>query len=508
MRSSTELLAQCLVSAALLVPAHGSPSLVKRQGTSGNLVDDQALQDAVTIDGLLGHAQDLEDIAYATEGRNRVVGSEGHNNTVKYLVEQLEALGGYYNVELDPFQYTLQQGVSNFSVNSVTYNSTVLEFSPEISIEGVPLVPVANLGCSAEDFPAEVSGAVALISRGICSFADKSYLAAQSGAVAAVIYNNVPGLLGSGTLGGENASFVATAAVSQEHGLALVASYSNTTLASDLDVATVFNTIYSNNVIATTAHTNSSDILFLGAHSDSVAAGPGINDNGSGSSGILEVAIQLAKGGWSTVPTVRFGWWTAEEEGLLGAESYVAKASEAELARIRLYLNFDMIASPNFKLGIYDGDGSAFGLSGPAGSDLTEALFEAWFDSIGQNHSASEFNGRSDYGPFLDAGIPSGGLDTGADDIKTEEDVEKFGGVVGAQADPNYHSAADNVTNLSLDAFEIMGKGIAHALAFYGANGFEGYPERNAAASFKSRSSVDSKPRQTDMHPSRRKSQF
>jgi carboxypeptidase Q len=169
-----------------------------------------------------------------------------------------------------------------------------------------------------------------------------------------------------------------------------------------------------------------------------------------------------------------------------------------------------MIASPNYKLGIYDGDGSEFGLSGPAGSDLTEALFEQWFDGIGQNHSASEFNGRSDYGPFLDVGIPSGGLDTGADDIKTDEDVDKFGGVAGAQADPNYHSAADNVTNLALDAFEIMGKGIAHAVAFYGANGFAGYPERNATASLKRRrnNSVGGRPRQTDLHPRRRKSPF
>lgn len=113
----------------------------------------QALQDAITIDGLLSHAQDLEDIAYATEGRNRVVGSEGHNNTIKYLVEQLEALDGYYNVELDPFQYTLQQGLSNFSVNGVNYSSAGLEYSAEISVEGVPLVPVANLGCSAVSLP-------------------------------------------------------------------------------------------------------------------------------------------------------------------------------------------------------------------------------------------------------------------------------------------------------------------------------------------------------------------
>lgn len=370
------------------------------------------------------------------------------------------------------------------------------------------------------------------------------------------------GLFASGTLGGENASLVATAAVSREDGLALVASYGNTTLAGDLDIVTVFNTIYryagtivgqndlktqltlpvkqqcdrnhcqhqlfryplprrtlrlgrgwpvsiNSFLLLLPVHlaSNLSD-YFFNVRSRLLTRSSGINDNGSGSSGILEVAIQLAKGGWSTIPTVRFGWWTAEEEGLLGAESYVAKASAAELARIRLYLNFDMIASPNFKLGIYDGDGSEFGLSGPAGSDLTEALFEEWFESIGQNHSASEFNGRSDYGPFLDVGIPSGGLDTGADDIKTEEDVEKFGGVAGIQADPNYHSAADNVTNLSLEAFEIMGKGIAHAVAFYGANGFAGYPERNTTAILKSRNSVGSKPRQTDLHPRRRKSEF
>jgi Zn-dependent M28 family amino/carboxypeptidase len=98
-------------------------------------------------------------------------------------------------------------------------------------------------------------------------------------------------------------------------------------------------------------------VIHLGAHSDSVAAGPGINDNGSGSIGILEVAIQLAK--FTINNAVRFSWWAAEEEGLLGSAAYVASLSQEELDKIRLYLNFDMIASPNFKYGIYDGDGSA-----------------------------------------------------------------------------------------------------------------------------------------------------
>ena len=127
-----------------------------------------------------------------------------------------------------------------------------------------------------------------------------------------------------------------------------------------------------------------------------------------------------------------------------------------------------MIASPNYVLGIYDGDGSAFNLSGPAGSAEAERTFEAYYESKGIPFVASEFNGRSDYGPFLERDVPCGGLDTGADGVKTEEEAALFGGEVGAWYDPNYHSAADNVTNLALDAFEITGKAIAHAVAVYG----------------------------------------
>lgn len=301
--------------------------------------------------------------------------------------------------------------------------------------------------------------------------------------MAAIIYNNADGLV-SGTLGGVNETYAPAAGITQADGQALLAAANNGTslVASSLVIDTEIATAYSNNVIATTKYaTNTTDILFLGAHSDSVAAGPGINDNGSGSSGILEVAIQLAKGGYTAIPTIKFGWWTAEEEGLLGATAYVASASAAELAAIRLYLNFDMIASPNYVLGVYDGDSSSFPETdpGPAGSAEAEVVLAAWFDAQGLNHTASEFDGRSDYGPFLDAGIPSGGLDTGADGVKTEEEAAVFGGVAGAIYDPNYHTAADNVTNLAPEAFEIMGKGIAHAVAYWGAGGFEGFPARN-----------------------------
>lgn len=158
-------------------------------------------------------------------------------------------------------------------------------------------------------------------------------------------------------------------------------------------------------------------------------------------------------------------------------EHYVNNTSPAELEKIRLYLNFDMIASPNYVLGIYDGDGSAFNLSGPAGSAEAERTFETYYKSKGIPFVPSEFNGRSDYGPFLEHGVPCGGLDTGADGVKTEEEAALFGGQVGAWHDPNYHSAADNVTNLALDAFEITGKAIANSVAVYGKS-WEGFPPR------------------------------
>ena len=240
----------------------------------------------------------------------------------------------------------------------------------------------------------------------------------------------------------------------------------------------------SENLFATTTRGDPDNILFVGAHLDGVAEGPGINDNGSGSIAILEVARQLAR--YVTNNKVRFGWWTAEEAGLLGSTYYIATADPEELMKVRLYLNFDMVASGNGILGVYDGDGSEFGLTGPPGSAEAEQLYEEYFESQGLPLVPTEFSGRSDYGPFLDVNIPSGGLFTGADDIKTEREVELFGGTAGIIHDPNYHTEFDTLGNWSYPFLEINTKAIAHSVAVYG-NSFEGFPEREPPA-VKSRS--------------------
>ncbi|VUC24691.1 unnamed protein product [Clonostachys rosea] len=445
------------------------------------LVNDKALQDAIKVENLYKHAENLQAIAYSTPGRNRVAGSTGHDLTVEYITEQLNALDGYYDVELQPWEgYTQTYEEISFTVNGVVYEAQVVEYSSNLTATDVPLVVVPNLGCDATDFPSTVSGSVALVHRGSCTFAIKSQNAKAAGAIGVIFWNNENAGVVAGTYGGILDDAVPGGGITQADGEALVALSSNTTLTTSLEIATVIELVQSNNVIATSKYGSPDNILFLGAHSDSVAAGPGINDDGSGTIGILETAIQLAK--YSTKAQVKFGWWTAEESGLLGSTYYVESLSDEELLKIRLYLNFDMIASPNYILGHYDGDGSEFGETGPAGSAEAEHLFEEYYESNGLNHTATEFNGRSDYGPFLDAGIPSGGLDAGADEVKTQEWVDQFGGTLGAILDPNYHSAEDDVANLNEFCFGVMSKGIAHAVATYGASGFEGFPERETAA--------------------------
>ena len=162
---------------------------------------------------------------------------------------------------------------------------------------------------------------------------------------------------------------------------------------------------------------------------------------------------------------MRFAWWGAEELGLEGSTAYVEELAtqEGELDRIATYLNFDMVGSPNYIIGVYDADESTYPapVEVPEGSEATEDVLTGWFDSIGQPWVDTEFSGRSDYQAFILNGVPASGLFTGADDIKTEEEVALFGGTAGITHDPNYHSPGDDLSNVNRTALGIMTKAIA-----------------------------------------------
>jgi Zn-dependent M28 family amino/carboxypeptidase len=133
------------------------------------------------------------------------------------------------------------------------------------------------------------------------------------------------------------------------------------------------------------------------------------------------------------------------------------------------------IASPNYIYGIYDGNGDAFGLEGPPGSDVIEKDFEEFFASKGVPSVPTEFSGRSDYAAFIENGVPSGGLFTGAEGIMTEEEAALFGGQAGVAYDVNYHAIGDTIDNLAQDAFLLNTQAIAHSVAKY-ANSFDSMP--------------------------------
>jgi Zn-dependent M28 family amino/carboxypeptidase len=202
-----------------------------------------------------------------------------------------------------------------------------------------------------------------------------------------------------------------------------------------------------------------------GAHLDSVQAGPGINDNGSGSAALLETALMMAK--VKPENTVRFAWWADEEDGLVGSTDYVDGLSESERGRIGLYLNYDMVGSSNYIFMVYDADQSTFpapeGVTIPDGSPAIEDLYESYYTLVGEPYDDSAFDGRSDYQAFIENGIPSGGLFTGAEVVKTQQQVDIWGGVVDEQFDPCYHEDCDTFENNNAHALEVNSDLIAFA---------------------------------------------
>jgi Zn-dependent M28 family amino/carboxypeptidase len=204
-------------------------------------------------------------------------------------------------------------------------------------------------------------------------------------------------------------------------------------------------------VVAETPRGDANHMVMLGAHLDSVPAGPGVNDDGSGTSFQLELAEQLAKAGTPPRNKIRFLWFGGEEDGLVGSQYYAAHLSDAEVARTDMMLDTDMIASPNFARLVYDGDGSTFGseLAGPAGSGTVERVLTDYWSKRGMVSEPIPFDGRSDYVGFVNRGIPSGGVFAGAEAPKTAEQVAKYGGVQGEQLDPCYHEACDTYSTVT-----------------------------------------------------------
>ena len=430
-------------------------------------------------------------------GGNRLAGTKGYDRSALYVAAAARLAG--HSVSFQDFDYDLDfladwtppvlrvvSGGQRRSFNpgiagaqfggdfGSMYNSTSADFTaPVWAIDlnlPAPAAPNGNTsGCEATDYDGMPDGAIALVQRGTCPFATKFQLAEESGAGGVVLFNE--GTPGDPTrqvplwfdVTGLQTPFMA-ASIETATALANGVNNGPTGLRARFKIDWRPGTYPTKNVIAETRWGDPNKVIVVGAHLDSVGTGNGINDNGSGSAGILEIAEQLRL--VHPQNKIRFIWFSAEESGLLGSEHYVATLSPEERAKIAAMLNFDMIGSPNFVRFVYDGDTSDFpppDVGVPPGSDEIEQIFLDYFDDKGLATAPTAFDGRSDYGPFITADIPAGGLFTGAEGIKTAEEAAIFGGIAGEPYDPCYHQGCDRFTNLSDTALEQMGDAAAHA---------------------------------------------
>ena len=467
--------AASLVLAALTAaPVGASPA-----GGLRAAAEPPPLEDLVTGDAVMDRLQDFQDIADANGG-NRAMQTPGYEASAVYVEDTLRAAG--YEPERQYFTFDdlvvdeLSLTAAGVEVTSDVYPAEYAPDTPDDGVTGPIVQPADDLvqGCTADTWDGvAVEGAVALISRGTCPFADKALYAAQAGAAAVILYNNADGALNP-TLGAESDEWVPTVGITQAAGQAILdAIAGGADAVATYDLQTHVEEFETFNVIAQTPGGRDHNVVMVGAHLDGVEDGPGINDNGSGSAAILEVAVQLAAatdGGQDVENAVRFAWWGAEEVGLRGSTHYVADLVEndpAALDDIATYLNFDMVGSPNYIIGVYDANESTYPapVEVPPGSAETEAVFTDYFDGIDQAWVDTEFSGRSDYQAFIENGIPASGLFTGADGSKTAEEVALFGGTEGIFYDPNYHSPADTIDNVDATALDIMSRAIGHAVA-------------------------------------------
>ncbi|MDA0182214.1 M28 family peptidase [Solirubrobacter phytolaccae] len=336
--------------------------------------------------GLGEHLDALQRIADANGG-NRAAGTAGERATADYLAGRLRAAGYRVSTQEVAVPSFRERRAPRLTAGSRTYTARTLQYSGSGTATG--RVRSTAIGCTAAAFTALRDGEIALIQRGTCPFRQKVLAAQRAGAAAVLIADEAPvrgslqrpgaripvvavGTDGAG-LAGEEARVVVDAESSERR---------------------------SPSVIAEAGAAGAARVVMAGAHLDSVDEGPGLNDNGSGVAAVLEIAEELGGRRLPDGSALRFGFWGAEEIGLVGSTRYVQDLSRAERARIAAYVNLDMVGSPGAEPAIYDGD---------------PAIAAALRRQLGEDAPRDDLGDSSDHAPFAAANIPVGGLFTGLD---------------------------------------------------------------------------------------------
>ncbi|CZT02086.1 related to aminopeptidase Y precursor, vacuolar [Rhynchosporium agropyri] len=399
-------------------------------------------------------------------GGNRAFGLPGYKASSDYVLERVQTrFGDQFDTSLQYFNHTFEQtndisvtGPDGEDVAVITLlynNATPLPGGVTAPLIDTPVDDVLGSACTAAQWEGiNPTGKLVLIKRGTCAISEKLKLAKNFGALGVILYHNLEGTPNSATLSAENIGLIAPVGViAKSVGEAWKARLAaGEALTVTLLVDSVFETRESWNIFSETKEGDPHNVVMLGAHLDSVQAGPGINDDGSGTSGILEIlsAFRHYKGFKNKV---RFAWWGAEESGLIGSLYYTSHLTEQEADKIRFYFNYDMIGSPFPVWAVYKGDNAG---DAPGAQILLDYLV-----AKGKPAYYGSFGTGSDYVGFLQLGIPSSGLFSGA----------------GAPTDPCYHLACDTTSNINAEALTLNSKAAGWAAAKF-ALSLDGVPPR------------------------------
>jgi Zn-dependent M28 family amino/carboxypeptidase len=486
MRKRMSLACAVAVAASLLIT---SPA------AAASNVNTKSLRDAVTTAGIGEHLAALQEIAKANEFEGlptRATGTPGHVASVDYVRSKMEAAG--FNVSLQQFEADIffEQSPAAFeqtAPNATTYQRFdgqdgvwyIADFSGDGDVTAEAVVvdftepttqaSASDSGCEASDYDGlDVTGKVVLLQRGTCDFGLKGEIAAAEGAAAAVIFNE--GTIGAPdrndvlipTLAGYNVT-IPVIGTDYATGRSLVdlANAGSVTLRVKVD-GFINENVKTNNIIAETPGGRADRTVVVGGHLDSVYTGPGINDDGSGVSTMLETAEQMKALKITPRNKVRFIFFSGEEQGLLGSDYYVSQLTKKQIQDISVMLDFDMLASPNYARFIYDGNGDEHGFAGPNGSGTVEQVFKDFWKSQGLAYETIPFDGRSDYDAFTTAGIPAGGIFAGAEVVKTAAQVRLYGGMAGVAFDKCYHQLCDDLTNINKKGLDEHSDAAVHAI--------------------------------------------
>jgi Zn-dependent M28 family amino/carboxypeptidase len=439
----------------------------------------------VTADGMYTHLRKLQEISDANRG-SRSEGTPGYDASVDYVVQVLKDKG--FDVQTPEFERLdrTEGGNPTLTVASRGYHvdqASLLVTTPPGGLNAITLRPQKAPGCTAADYgTVSVRGAIAVVDDTGCSVGDKQSAAVAKGAVGVLVVS-APGTGGSPaglfTPGYYQRLTVPVGVIDNDADAAL--RRTNAPVRLVLDSKPVM--VKSRNVVAQTKTGDTKSVVLAGAHLDSSARSPGINDNGSGVAALLEAASTLGSQPRIT-NAVRFAFWGSEAEG---PTKYVRGLARDGLDDVAMYISVEMLGSPNAGYFTYDGDQSGQpnpdvpSQSVPAGSAAVERTLAGYLNLAGVRPADMPLSRTTDYGPFLAAGIPVGGLTAGSSQRKTEVQARLWGGRAGVAFDPNYHTGRDTVDNIDRQALSVMGQAAAFAVVTYAQSveGVNGVPARD-----------------------------